>query len=773
MNETVTRSELFESYDVEFVIETALKLNETSLMLENALQNNDLRFLLYEELDKKDIEKLRKTTQDAIKAIQQITGAVGDKIPSLKKPLDSLMKASKSALKFTSELDLENPEGLMANIGRFFGGKIDVAQSLQSVLQIQTKTKQLTDSLENTIPIIIKNIQDFMDPTTQGDTPLEDIAGEGEAPSADKLKQGVLKAFKAGAKSGGGGLLGKVVGFLRKAAGKSKLLQGIVEPDPKKIADDILKLSAKELMDMRDALNKAKDVEGVDKATMKDISQAEPEDYKEVAKDSGGEEGAAVENPDKAEKREDFKIEDLIALLKKMQPAAAKAIEAMPEEQQEEVIADDAEAIAAGEVSPEEAVEAVAEEAEEAEAAPGFSGIAKKFVDDLKGRGLSDEGETFVKAYLQNLKDSETFRQIAGTKLNMEDSYFRGSVSSYLFEEIEFDELAKASDAAADFKNDEESGAVSGFLADVMADAGVEVKGDNNVELTDDIIAGLGKEEPKIKPEVGDIFKYTTNKGKETFVKVVEVDGDDGVIVNSSNGKGGFRKNKFRLSLAKLGDKSTPEEAGVEEAPEEEKGEEKEKEKEGEEKVADPEKESSPEEEIKAAPRDTNPSDAIMKSLEDWESSLSASSRETINRKNRLQSLKDVINTSLDGAGERAKKHVASAIKKWRGANEEPLIKSKRFAKKNFDSLQSLIPALVAAIIAKKTESSSKYITVSSIHKTVNMYLNRKFYGTNILLSEVLFDDRGTVTEESNNFDLTKSQTSDEAIERWKELAGI
>ena len=124
-----------------------------------------------------------------------------------------------------------------------------------------------------------------------------------------------------------------------------------------------------------------------------------------------------------------------------MQPAAAKAIEAMPEEQQEEVIADDAEAIAAGEVSPEEAVEAVAEEAEEAEAAPGFSGIAKKFVDDLKGRGLSDEGETFIKAYLQNLKDSETFRQVAGTKLNMEESYFRGSVSSYLFEDIDSESI--------------------------------------------------------------------------------------------------------------------------------------------------------------------------------------------------------------------------------------------------------------------------------------------------------------------------------------------
>ncbi len=178
-----------------------------------------------------------------------------------------------------------------------------------------------------------------------------------------------------------------------------------------------------------------------------------------------------------------------------------------------------------------------------------------------------------------------------------------------------------------------------------------------------------------------------------------------------------------------------------------EKGEEKEGEKGEEEKAEekgddappkDPEKESDPAKEIKAAAaavksKPMSPKDAVAKALSDWESSLSKSSQETLKRKNRSQELRDGIFTGIDKGKAAVQRAVAKAVKDWRGSHEEALIKSKRFAKKNFDSLQNMIPALAAEVLAQTKESRQRKISKSEIRRFVHKKLDEKFLPANRL----------------------------------------
>ena len=61
------------------------------------------------------------------------------------------------------------------------------------------------------------------------------------------------------------------------------------------------------------------------------------------------------------------------------------------------------------------------------------------------------------------------------------------------------------------------------------------------------------------------------------------------------------------------------------------------------------------------------------------------------------------------------------------------MIKSKRFAKKNFDSLQKMIPDLAAQVLAQTKESKQRKITKSEIRRFVYKRLNEKFSTTNKL----------------------------------------
>ena len=112
----------------------------------------------------------------------------------------------------------------------------------------------------------------------------------------------------------------------------------------------------------------------------------------------------------KAEKRPDFSIEDLIKLLAIQNASAAKALEALPEEEQEAAVADDLEQIQGGEVSPEDALGDVADDAEAAADAPKWSDISKDFLDDL-----SDEAKPDGEELTSTLKDDEEFAEYLST----------------------------------------------------------------------------------------------------------------------------------------------------------------------------------------------------------------------------------------------------------------------------------------------------------------------------------------------------------------------
>ena len=60
-------------------------------------------------------------------------------------------------------------------------------------------------------------------------------------------------------------------------------------------------------------------------------------------------------------------------------------------------------------------------------------------------------------------------------------------------------------------------------------------------------------------------------------------------------------------------------------------------------------------------------------------------------------------------------------------------MKSKRFAKKNFDALEKIVPQ-IASIMLKKTSESNKTITRGMIRKSVFNYLNNRFAMQGVLI---------------------------------------
>ena len=127
-----------------------------------------------------------------------------------------------------------------------------------------------------------------------------------------------------------------------------------------------------------------------------------------------------------------------------------------------------------------------------------------------------------------------------------------------------------------------------------------------------------------------------------------------------------------------------------------------------------------------AAQSEEPPAVAIANALDAWAAGLSPTSQKSLAAKNRLGSLKAAVDGSLEKAADAVQNEVEQAIANWRSENEETLLKSRRFAKKNFDSLQSLIPQIAGAILKKTNESQSR-LTKSMIHKSVYRYLDKRF----------------------------------------------
>ena len=127
------------------------------------------------------------------------------------------------------------------------------------------------------------------------------------------------------------------------------------------------------------------------------------------------------------------------------------------------------------------------------------------------------------------------------------------------------------------------------------------------------------------------------------------------------------------------------------------------------------------------------PAVAIAKALDGWVGGLSKTSQSSMTAKGRMDGLKDLINTALEDAAKAIEGEVAAAVEMWRGEHEETLMKSKRFAKKNFDSLEQMIPAIASAML-KKTSETNVRLTRGMVRKSVFRYLDKKFNREGMLL---------------------------------------
>lgn len=137
------------------------------------------------------------------------------------------------------------------------------------------------------------------------------------------------------------------------------------------------------------------------------------------------------------------------------------------------------------------------------------------------------------------------------------------------------------------------------------------------------------------------------------------------------------------------------------------------------------EAESELENAVKNAASDSeSPKDAAFDALTNWVNSLSPTSQKSLQTKNRIGDLKDMIGMALDDSAKAIEGEISAAIQAWRSDHEDDLIKSKRFAKNNFDSLEKLIPQL-ASVMMKKAAESRKGLSRSHVRRFVFSYLDR------------------------------------------------
>jgi len=127
-----------------------------------------------------------------------------------------------------------------------------------------------------------------------------------------------------------------------------------------------------------------------------------------------------------------------------------------------------------------------------------------------------------------------------------------------------------------------------------------------------------------------------------------------------------------------------------------------------------------------AAAEEVPPAVAVAAALDNWMGGLSKSSQQSLTAKDRIGGLKGLVNTALEDAAKAIEGEVQAAIDIWRGEHEETLMKSKRFAKKNFDSLSELIPQIAAQML-KVTSENNVRLTRGMLRKTVYHHLDRKF----------------------------------------------
>ena len=312
----------------------------------------------------------------------------------------------------------------------------------------------------------------------------------------------------------------------------------------------------------------------------------------------------------------------------------------------------------------------------------GEGGDKKKWTELRKAYLGTGVDANAGKKFLDTLEKDSKFADAVADLINLEESMYRRSLSSLLFEAIEFDVLKGAAASAAD-----EEGAqikLAQGLAKVLVDQGIEV---NNVPA---------EEETSEDPEAPVDEKEAAAEQEQA-------------------------------------------QAELQAAVQDEAGE------------------------------NQSPTAAALGAIDAWVDGLSPTSQKSLQAKKRVDGLKQLVQSSLDGASKAIEKQVAKAIQKWRGEHEETLNKSKRFAKKNFDALEKLIPQLAGAMLKKANESSVP-LTVATIEKSVYSYLNRKYLtDSDDLLNEALIQNKSS----DSYLDDSPYTESDMVRYRWLKMAGL
>ena len=123
----------------------------------------------------------------------------------------------------------------------------------------------------------------------------------------------------------------------------------------------------------------------------------------------------------------------------------------------------------------------------------------------------------------------------------------------------------------------------------------------------------------------------------------------------------------------------------------------------------------------------SSPLDSTHTALDAWVNSLSKSSQGAIKGAGRLDSLKGDIKASLENSAEGLEANVGSAIAAWVEEHQETLLKGKKFSKKNFDSLKSLIPKLASHMLKQTSEGKRFHLTHGQVRRFVFAYMDKNF----------------------------------------------
>ena len=152
---------------------------------------------------------------------------------------------------------------------------------------------------------------------------------------------------------------------------------------------------------------------------------------------------------------------------------------------------------------------------------------------------------------------------------------------------------------------------------------------------------------------------------------------------------------------------------------------------------ADPTKALSTARKNASSGKSVSPKEGIESALKGWYDGLSKSAQETITKANKIGDLRDLVNLALDDSTKAVEGQVAAAVQTWRDQHEKDLIKSKRFAKKNFESLKTLIPQIVSAILKKKKESA-RGLAQEDVNRFVSLTLNQLFFRDPNMIIEMI-----------------------------------